>query len=347
MFNILMYHRYYGKSVPFGSEDEAMKNETIRGYFNSAQAIADYAEVLLHVKEQFSAQDSPIIVIGGSYGGSALASSAPILYFDNITPQNGYYSIVTTNFKEVSDSCYQTIRKSWSEIDKVASNPAGLSILSQKFKTCSHLKNSSELKEYLDSIYSFAAQYNLRPVDSVKMVCNAVDEAPNGTDVLGRIFNGVVSYEGNQTCYDINEYNSLDESIEGWPWQDIKLVLQRFGSNIIFSNGLKDPYSSGGVLEDISESVVAVTTANGSHCLDILYAKETDPEWLIMQRNTEVSDEIPVHEGNRNDKRTRKLKQNEKFAHLDRLRHSRKKLLQVKQTVRGTLYNVPGMKIGK
>ncbi|PHT34878.1 hypothetical protein CQW23_26678 [Capsicum baccatum] len=30
----------------------------------------------------------------------ALASSAPILYFDNITPQNGYYSIVSKDFKD-------------------------------------------------------------------------------------------------------------------------------------------------------------------------------------------------------------------------------------------------------
>lgn len=28
--------------------------------------------------------------------------------------------------------------------------------------------------------------------------------------------------------------------------QDIKLILHRFGSNIIFSNGLRDPYSTGG-----------------------------------------------------------------------------------------------------
>lgn len=67
---VFLKHRYYGKSIPFGSMEEAMKNESIRGYFNSAQAIADYAEVLLHIKEKLSAQDSPIIVIGGSYGGS-------------------------------------------------------------------------------------------------------------------------------------------------------------------------------------------------------------------------------------------------------------------------------------
>ncbi|CAI9768555.1 unnamed protein product [Fraxinus pennsylvanica] len=134
--------------------EEALKNDTIRGYLTSAQAMADYAEILIYIKEKLSAHNSPIIVIGGSYGGSknspfismlryphialgALASSAPILYFDDITPQNGYFSIVTKGFKEVSQTCYETIRESWSKIDKVGSKPSGLSILSQKFKLCS------------------------------------------------------------------------------------------------------------------------------------------------------------------------------------------------------------------
>ena len=47
-----------------------MNNASARGFFNSAQAIADYAEVLLHIKRNLSANNSPIIVIGGSYGGS-------------------------------------------------------------------------------------------------------------------------------------------------------------------------------------------------------------------------------------------------------------------------------------
>ncbi|KAM3202203.1 hypothetical protein P3L10_029827 [Capsicum annuum] len=69
---LLVYieHRYYGKSRLFGTMEEALKDEDTRGYFNSAQAIADYAELLLHIKEKYSAQKSPIIVIGGSCGGS-------------------------------------------------------------------------------------------------------------------------------------------------------------------------------------------------------------------------------------------------------------------------------------
>lgn len=47
-----------------------MRNASTRGYFNSAQALADYASVILHLKKSLSAHNSPVIVFGGSYGGS-------------------------------------------------------------------------------------------------------------------------------------------------------------------------------------------------------------------------------------------------------------------------------------
>ncbi|XP_058197908.1 uncharacterized protein LOC131313554 [Rhododendron vialii] len=352
---VYIEHRFYGQSIPFMLMEEVVKNESTRGYFNSAQAIADYAEVIIYLKQKLSARDSPVIVVGGSYGGmlaswfrlkyphialGALASSAPILYFDDITPENGYYSLATKDFKEVSETCYETIQKSWSEIDRVASNPHGLSILSQKFKTCSHLNNSEELKDYLETMYAVAAQYDHPPLYPVTLVCGGIDGANEGTDILDRIFAGLVAYRPNRTCYHVDENKVPSETEIGWGWQrcsemvlpigrgiddtmfppapfnltqyimncrslygvpprphwvttyygghDIKLVLHRFASNIIFSNGLRDPYSSGGVLEDLSDTLLAVHTAKGSHCLDILTAKETDPQWLIKQRKVEV-----------------------------------------------------------
>ncbi|XP_002523752.2 lysosomal Pro-X carboxypeptidase [Ricinus communis] len=355
---LLLYieHRYYGKSVPFGSQGEALKNGSIRGYFNSAQAIADYAEIIIHVKKNLQAENSPVIVIGGSYGGmlaswfrlkyphlalGALASSAPVLYFDDITPQDGYYSIASRDFREASENCYKTIQKSWAEIDGVASMPKGLDVLSKKFKTCKPLTDSDELKDRLDSMYSGAAQYNKPPTYPVNIICSGIDGAASSSnDTLDKIFAGVVAYRGNRSCY-INPPTNLSETSVGWRWQtcsemvipigrgndtmfppspfdlngyvqdckaiygvrprphwvttyygghSIKLILQRFGSNIIFSNGLRDPYSSGGVLEDISDTILAVHTANGSHCLDILIANETtDPEWLVAQRKTEIN----------------------------------------------------------
>nr|DAD27633.1 TPA_asm: hypothetical protein HUJ06_029101 [Nelumbo nucifera] len=340
---VFIEHRYYGKSVPFGSRDEAFRDASTLGYFSSSQALADYAEIILAIKKNLSAERSPVIVVGGSYGGmlaawfrlkyphialGALASSAPILYFDDITPQDGYYSVVTKDFRDASESCYNTIRQSWSEIDRVSSEPNGLSILSKQFMTCNPITSASQLKDYLEYMYCEAAQYAFPSDDSVLKIFVA----------------GVVSYNGNSSCYDLNASNnpsdSDEETDDGWDWQtcsemvmpmgrgsndtmfeaapfdleafiqgcksaysvsprphwittqfgghDIKLILERFGSNIIFSNGLRDPYSSAGVLTSISDSLLAIYTNEGCHCLDIVQSSPDDPNWLVMQRRREI-----------------------------------------------------------
>ncbi|GKV16612.1 hypothetical protein SLEP1_g27232 [Rubroshorea leprosula] len=233
---IYIEHRYYGQSIPFGSREEAMRNASTFGYFNSAQAIADYAEILLHIKKKLHAQQSPVIVIGASYGGmlaawfrlkyphiavGALASSAPILYFLNIklTPPGGYYSVVSNDFK-----------------------------------TCSEMVMPFEIRN--DTMFP-SKPFDLKRFEDGCMSTYGVRPRPHW----------VTSYYGGN---------------------DIKLVLRRFGSNIIFSNGLKDPFSSGGVLENLSESLLAVSTKNGFHCLDIIISSESDPKWLVEQRSMEV-----------------------------------------------------------
>ncbi|KAI6705770.1 hypothetical protein NL676_008732 [Syzygium grande] len=151
---LLVYieHRFYGESILYGMTlDKALGNADTRGYFSSAQVLADYAEILIYLKQKLKAKNSPIIVFGRSYGGrlaswfqlkyphvalGALASSAPILYFDDIVPQDAYFSVVAKGFLESSSSCHQTIRRSWKEIDRVASEPHGLTKLSNTFKTC-------------------------------------------------------------------------------------------------------------------------------------------------------------------------------------------------------------------
>ncbi|XP_030457093.1 uncharacterized protein LOC115677983 [Syzygium oleosum] len=354
---LLVYieHRFYGESIPYGlTLDKALSDHNTRGYFSSAQALADYAEILVYLKQKLNAKHSPIIVIGGSYGGvlaswfrlkyphvalGALASSAPILYFHDIIPRDQYYSVVAKDFLETSFSCHQTIRRSWEEIDRVASEPRGLMKLSKTFKTCRPLESSLQLKEHLISVYVNAAQYNDPFERPVKMICNAIDGPSPRNDILRKIFAGLIASAKNLTCY-VNPPSPRPSQTDlGWPWQscselvapddttnstmfqpkpfslnefvndckrsfgvaprphwvttyygghDIKLVLHRFASNIIFSNGLQDPYSSGGVLKNISDTVVAVYTAKGSHCLDIVPATEKDPIWLIKQRKTEV-----------------------------------------------------------
>ncbi|XP_010034183.2 lysosomal Pro-X carboxypeptidase [Eucalyptus grandis] len=353
--SVYIEHRFYGESIPYGlTLDKALSDPNVRGYFSSAQALADYAEILVYLKHKLNAKDSPIIVIGGSYGGmlaswfrlkyphvalGALASSAPILYFLDVTPQGAYDSVVAKDFLEASFSCHQTIRLSWEEIDRVASEPHGLTKLSNTFKTCRPLQSSSQLKDHLIDVYRSNAQYNDPFVRPVKATCNAIDGASPRNDILKKIFAGLVANYGNLPCYVNPPSTPSSQTDLGWSWQtcsemvmpigitentmfqpepfdlnsynndckrsygitprphwittyygghDIKLVLHRFASNIIFSNGLQDPYSSGGVLKNISDTVVAVYTAKGSHCLDILPATKADPDWLVKQRKIEI-----------------------------------------------------------
>ncbi|PON55336.1 Peptidase S, partial [Parasponia andersonii] len=230
--------------MPFGSPEKAFENSSTLGFLSSTQALADYAQLIIDLKKNLSAQNCPVIALGGSYGGikyvqtiqnnltwkliftkgtqlmnyfcswysvlaswfrlkypritiEALASSAPILYFDNITPQNGYDVIVTKDFRarkpkdhrplmseighssfifETSESCYNTIRQSWSEIDRVAA---------EYFKA--PFNSSQQLKDYLALLCESAAQNDNPPDDLVGSLCNIIDGAPKGTAVLGRI----------------------------------------------------------------------------------------------------------------------------------------------------------------
>ncbi|BBN07891.1 hypothetical protein MPTK1_4g07070 [Marchantia polymorpha subsp. ruderalis] len=67
--------------------------------------------------------------------------------------------------------------------------------------------------------------------------------------------------------------------VEEFGGQEIEAVLKRFGSNIVFSNGLVDPLSGGGVLKNISASIVALVTAEGAHHLGLRAIQpEVDPQ---------------------------------------------------------------------
>lgn len=57
--------------MPYGGSKEiAYSNSTTLGYLSSTQALADYASLILDLKQNLTATDSPVVVFGGSYGGS-------------------------------------------------------------------------------------------------------------------------------------------------------------------------------------------------------------------------------------------------------------------------------------
>lgn len=364
---IFAEHRYYGESVPFGSRAAAYRDADSLAYLTAEQAMADMAALLTSLKANLSAPTSPVIVVGGSYGGmlaawfrlkyphialAALASSAPILQFSGLVPPDTFNRIVSDDFKRENQSCYDHILVSWWAIDALAAADGGLAALSKQFRLCRPLQRTSDLKAWLYSAYSYLAMVDYPvaasflmplPAHPIAEVCKRIEDPPdNSTSLLGRIFAGVSLYY-NYTgaagdCFEISadphrmsgwEYQACTEMVmpmssrantsmfEPYEWDEgayadgcnatfgirprprwattefggraIMDVLQNFGSNIIFSNGLRDPWSGGGVLVDISDSIVALVTTDGAHHLDLRAGTPEDPASVVKQRHKEIA----------------------------------------------------------
>ncbi|KAH9674469.1 alpha/beta-Hydrolases superfamily protein [Citrus sinensis] len=318
---VFIEHRYYGKSMPYGGNKEiAYKNASTTGYLSSTQALADYASLIIDLKKNLTATDSPVVVFGGSYGGmlaawfrlkyphvaiGALASSAPILNFDNIVSPYSFSNIITQDFRSVSENCYKVIKGSWKQIEETAKKPGGLEKLQKAFRI-------------------------------------SIDDPKTGNDVFAKLYGAAsvyYNYSGTAKCFDLNG-DSDPHGLSEWGWQactemimltggdnkdsifeeseedydararyckeaygvdprpnwittefgghKIGLVLKRFASNIIFFNGLRDPWSGGGVLKNISKTVLALVEKEGAHHVDLRFSTKEDPQWLKDVRRREV-----------------------------------------------------------
>lgn len=110
------------------------------------------------------------------------------------------------------------------------------------------LSDSDELKEYLIGVYASAAQYDAPPTYPVTQVCGGIDRAPSGTDLLGRIIDGVDAFSGDTNCHETDDTH-LDETDQAWAWQ-VSKSFSFFGFFIMFIHidvhmpGLKTKYST-------------------------------------------------------------------------------------------------------
>ncbi|XVF07596.1 hypothetical protein REPUB_Repub06bG0153000 [Reevesia pubescens] len=339
---VFIEHRFYGKSIPFGGDkDIAYSNASTLGFLTSTQALADYATLIIDLKKNLTAVDSPVVVFGGSYGGmlatwfrlkyphmaiGALASSAPILNFENIISPYSFNNIITQDFRSESENCYKMIKGSWKQIEDTGRQAGGLDLLQKSFRICKNDIDVGDLESWLETAFVYTAMtdyptpanfLNPLPAYPVKQMCKAIDDPTTRNDTFEKLYgaaNVYYNYTGTATCFNPS-YSPDPHGLNMWGWQactemimptngnnkesifpesqwnysrraasckgfygvaprphwistefgghDIYRVLKRFGSNIIFFNGLRDPWSGGGVLKNISKTVVAIVAEQG------------------------------------------------------------------------------------
>eukprot|EP01023_Acetabularia_acetabulum_P022146 TRINITY_DN21879_c0_g1_i1.p3 TRINITY_DN21879_c0_g1~~TRINITY_DN21879_c0_g1_i1.p3 ORF type:complete len:136 (+),score=40.33 TRINITY_DN21879_c0_g1_i1:3-410(+) len=97
--------------------------------------------------------------------------------------------------------------------------------------------------------------------------------------------------QGNFTAQDIDTHCMSKFEISprrNWAAIEYGGKNLKWASNIVFYNGLLDPWSSGGVLEDLSDTLIAVVVPMGAHVADIWGEQPNDTPSLKAARETEM-----------------------------------------------------------
>lgn len=204
-------HRFYGKSMPYNIDPTKITPNATKtlGYLSSEQALADYARLIYELKNTiYDAKYSPVIAIGGSYGGmlaawmrmkypnsvtGALAGSAPILQFPGEYNCSSFNRIVTQDYENYSLNCSQSIAKSWQSIRDFANEPQGLNKLSSIFNTCDQLEqpdvdllilmlNSIWVNMAMTDYANEATFLSKMPAYPIKHVCQVLSQNPENLE---------------------------------------------------------------------------------------------------------------------------------------------------------------------
>ncbi|XP_063685049.1 dipeptidyl peptidase 2-like [Bolinopsis microptera] len=229
---LFVEHRYYGESLPFGSE--SFSNDGLR-YLSSTQATADFAEVINHYKK--SKNITQVVSFGGSYGGMltawmrlrypqlvdvALAASAPLpMMARTAKPKQAFFEIVTEDFKAADERCPDIVRKGFSQLYNIVKTPGYQASVTDTFKLCktfdvsqfNHLvgwaRNAMLMMAMVDYPYpaSFMGELPAWPVKhSCKMMLEEMETSGNEMRALavgaGLLYNGT---DGTKSCFNIYE----------------------------------------------------------------------------------------------------------------------------------------------
>lgn len=177
-------HRYEGLSVP-----EVVGVPNCLSHCTSAEALADYASLIVAIKSDLNAASSPVIAFGGSYGGmlsawlrmkypnavdGAIAASAPIWSFPGSHPPlDGFGRTITRGVSAAggaTDTCRDNLIAVFPLINEAGKTSAGRAVLSDAFQTCKPLDNMADVGALLytaqkpwlylaEGNYPFASEY--------------------------------------------------------------------------------------------------------------------------------------------------------------------------------------------
>uniref|UniRef100_A0A2K6R930 Lysosomal Pro-X carboxypeptidase n=1 Tax=Rhinopithecus roxellana TaxID=61622 RepID=A0A2K6R930_RHIRO len=231
-------------------------------FLTSEQALADFAELIKHLKRTIpGAENQPVIAIGGSYGGmlaawfrmkyphmavGALAASAPIWQFEDLVPCGVFMKIVTTDFRKSGPHCSESIRRSWDAINRLSNTGSGLQWLTGALHLCSPLTSQDiqHLKDWISETwvnlamvdYPYVSNF-LQPLPAwpIKVVCQYLKN-PNVSDslLLQNIFqalNVYYNYSGQVKCLNISETATSSLGTLGWSYQACTEVVMPFCTN--------------------------------------------------------------------------------------------------------------------
>ncbi|CAD5216733.1 unnamed protein product [Bursaphelenchus okinawaensis] len=249
-------HRFYGNSKPFG--DESFKHIKNLGYLTSEQALADFADVITHLKTKRidGATHSPVIVFGGSYGGmlsawfrvkyphlcdGAIAGSAPVFWFHNTgVRQEGYANVTTRTFK-LSGCDLDHLKASFDAMKELAKSDEGRAHLNKVLRLgkSSDFEHSHDYHAIMDVFsdvmgnvvmidYPYPTHFFAEvPAWPVKKMCEGFkgdipSDLKERVEPLYNILNIFFNTSGKLTEFCVRGPDcSSDEigAMDGWNWQ--------------------------------------------------------------------------------------------------------------------------------
>ncbi|KAH7671870.1 Peptidase S28 protein [Dioscorea alata] len=252
----------------------------------------------------------------------ALASSAPILQFDKIVPWTGFYDAVSQSYKDESMNCFEVIKGCWDKLMELQSaslvegwlNTAFVSTAMYDYpvpvaflptypvkQMCRIIDGFPNGTSTLDKVFAAASVYYNSSGTEQCFDFASASLPLNGWSWQACTEMVMPMSRSNESmflpyAYDYKQREAYCKSIFGvqprphWITTEyggyrIEHVLERFGSNIIFSNGMRDPWRQGGLIKIF---INIFSFFLGAHVLDLFATTKNDPKWLIEQRENEI-----------------------------------------------------------